>query len=429
YTLNWKNYPHSGAINITKQDAVRTNILLTGAEYGLFAASAHSPNDTPLATAVTQNGSLTFDKLPLPVTATAKYNTAPVLGDITYYLREINPPIGYIKDTGEHSITLTAAEQTKAITLTNEPVKADLEYMVMNNLTGALHLPITKDEFTLTDITDNNNPIVRKLAGNRRGQVVAQNLPFGTYDLVQNQTQIYHSFDQNLHYTVDILPDATIKIYPKDFPNEPIPNNEVINNVLTNNVIANVFEKNSIQPMPNVPVSIHIDINKNNALDAEDPKVTVVISDTLGKVEFKEMPLGETYFISEEVPNGFLPTSPVSVDLKPEINQDTGLPVNPIEPIELPRPQTPISHHGGSHGKPYQPPDNSSSSVTKPTQTTEPLPVQSPTEQDVDTEISGDLIPATGQNKKLMLILGGGGTILLIVGFRTYRRKENQDDK
>ncbi|MEG1779628.1 MAG: prealbumin-like fold domain-containing protein, partial [Oscillospiraceae bacterium] len=119
YTLNWKNYPHSGVINITKTDSLRANFPLSDVTYDLYKSNG-SDGYTLLRTsaATGANGQIHFDNMELNSTANAP-NTAPTLSDTTYYLHEITSPTGYTLDTTYHPVTINASNNTGNISLTN----------------------------------------------------------------------------------------------------------------------------------------------------------------------------------------------------------------------------------------------------------------------------------------------------------------------
>lgn len=169
-----------------------------------------------------------------------------------YYLKEIEPSIGYKLDDNIYTISLTEQNLDAELTVYEEVIKRKVNiFKVFASSETGLLIP---EEGVIFEVYDKNNNLVSNLTTDKDGYMSIV-LPYGTYTLKQITTPEGYEKIKDYHITIDeyderpiykVFTDAQIKskvkIIKKDYDTKEIITNSVskfkIYNVKTNEYVT-----------------------------------------------------------------------------------------------------------------------------------------------------------------------------------------------
>ena len=196
----------SGSITINKFDSEnieRKNAILEGAEYGIY-------NEEELITTIKTNeeGVAYIDKLPLG----------------KYYVKEINPSLGYKLDKNIYEINLTNKDKDVVINSYEEVIKGNL---IINKYYGEDN-NYKKEDGAVFEIYDINDNLIG--AYQTKNGIINESLEYGEYYAIQTKGIFGYKFVDKFNISVKEEKDYIFDLYnKKDILVVNVPNTKVKN--------------------------------------------------------------------------------------------------------------------------------------------------------------------------------------------------------
>lgn len=323
-------------LKITKIDSLRRGVPLEGVEFTLYTQMGG--NEMAVDTQVTDaNGELTF------------YMLSPRRD---YWLVESGPIDGYgtpvVLDGGDgtalsaYGINIQTGGSTEEITITNDPILADVELLKTNDF---FDHPLEGVKFEIVDLTPGST-IVRQAESDKSGGLLFEDLPYGTYSLTELETIEYHELN-NTVYGLMVNADGSYTLF--DDANAEIAEKQLVNVSKKGSIAVQVFDESTGNPLEDWDFSLY---------DVFGNLVGTQQSDPDGWLRFSGLPLGGRYTIAETLPGDgkYVETQDLVVELIPtEVTDPSSGQVSYINDLEFEWPKalrvyTPIPGIGTSPG-------------------------------------------------------------------------------
>jgi len=332
YSLSWQNYPHAAQLSVTKADSLRTGVKLAGATFRLYDNEGDAEVVAAIVTAkdiegleadtrhideqttAGSSGLATFTGLKLTQdTSKLTINSEPALLPTTYWLVEIAPPAGYDLNPAPQPVTLNptgSAPRTATYTYTayNTPTEYQNTSLTFTKYSDKASYQEEKDEkdnqtlagavFTMVDQTVGSNYTIVSNTSSGDGVIRFEDIPFGTYKVVETTVPQYHQKVADFYVTFDETGNCTkfgesgdgIAPFTGDF----LVTNQVIN--VTATITKTDADTGGI--LNDVPFILTESGEGKYTAPAEQGTIA-------GQTSFTDLLGGNSYTIKETVPPGY----------------------------------------------------------------------------------------------------------------------------
>lgn len=188
---------YNGKIELTKTDE-ETAKALSGAVYGVYNSNAAD-----------KNGNLfDSDKVDTLTTGSNGKALSKEFENGTYYIQEITPPTGYVRDKTIYPVTINADSENFVVkvTRTDKPISTEIS---KTDITGQNELPGAK-----LNVTDSNGKVVEEWTSTTTPHIIKR-LPAGEYTLTEEIAPDGYVTASSIKFTVK--DDGTVnKVVMKD---------------------------------------------------------------------------------------------------------------------------------------------------------------------------------------------------------------------
>ena len=259
-----EHIPYQGKIELTKTDE-ETSKALAGAVYGVYNSNT-TDKDGNL---------LTSSKLDTLTTGSSGKAISKAFDNGTYYMQEITPPTGYVRDKTVYPVTINADSENFVVkvTRTDKPITVEIS---KTDITGQKEVPGAK-----LKVTNSENTVVDSWISGTTPHIIKR-LPAGEYTLTEEIAPNGYVTASSIKFTVK--DDGSV-------------NKVVMKDDTTKYEFSKVDENNNL--IKDVTLQV-LDSTKSNVIDewVTDGKTNHQI---IGKLV-----VGQTYYLHEvEAPNQY----------------------------------------------------------------------------------------------------------------------------
>lgn len=255
---------YQGKIELTKTDE-ETSKALAGAVYGIYSSNTTDKN----------GNLLTSSKLDTLTSGSNGKAISKAFDNGTYYMQEITPPTGYVRDKTIYPVTINADSENFVVkvTRTDKPITVEIS---KTNITGQKELPGAK-----LKVTNSENTVVDSWISGTTSHIIKR-LPAGEYTLTEEIAPDGYVTASSINFTVK--DDGSV-------------NKVVMKDDTTKYEFSKVDENNNL--IKDVTLQV-LDSTKSNVIDewVTDGKTNHQI---IGKLV-----VGQTYYLHEvSAPNQY----------------------------------------------------------------------------------------------------------------------------
>jgi len=330
--FTWKNFEFDAKLKVTIVDMMRTGVVLSGGVFELYDEFPDDEEILPIKTVTSILGICLFDNLWLTQTS-FEIGVEPNLATSTYWLKQVSATDGYYISPLIHEVNLNPIEAginnprtfTYSAVIENEPIKhSDVSFTFKKITTkngpyildsdASLQTPLPGAQFKIIDLTVGSDYVL-SASSDSQGDVYFEDIPFGTYNLVEVSTPAFHH-PFEIH-TVSF--DESGKLVSVDgIEVEEDDDFFFVNNIFTPQLIITVTKSDGLTPMS----SLTFELLKDDE-SSFTPQI-LAITNEFGVAVFDDLIGGDSYIVKllNQPISGFYLTPNYTI---PVVNQDSNL--------------------------------------------------------------------------------------------------------